>query len=513
MTSDLYAPLSDLYARFRLARDRHYETVTLWHVYGEPILSFSVVPSGTSDIETPLSDLHARFWLAGVWSHRSSPWWRSDCVQTPTQDDHSSHAPPNSTNITAAVIHNLDLDVHNSVVNCNAPPTNVGLQEGDTEIDNAFEEEADETRQLPADPDPSALDLEFQKVYHSFEDSHKWRLSSGCVVEDTLYEAYEREQLSPTLASMLRDWTIDLDNKIMQAWFSAADWAEICQSVPTLPQPKETFVRSFARFRNVQTTSDLRNVLSTVGYLPEGVSFNREEHFDLAWADNVVLYCSLTPRTNRCAGPTSKAGITFESKEGSCRASALRKNRNRTGPTERMKSGPRLDGIIRSIDDDVFEYGGTEVARTFQGGTKSTKWMHDSRKLAKALRDMLHRLCQAAHKSKRGKVQVVGFITAGLVLESFRLCNPQGYVCVLKRQSRQQVPTSVKHLKILLSLLISVVQMKQIVAQCVDAVRSHSHAAATSEEEWIRELLNTGAEDTGKVGLSSGSLPWSADTP
>lgn len=63
-TSDLY-PLSDLYARFRLAGDRHYETVTLWHVYGEPILSFSVVPSGTSDIETPLSDLHARFWLAG----------------------------------------------------------------------------------------------------------------------------------------------------------------------------------------------------------------------------------------------------------------------------------------------------------------------------------------------------------------------------------------------------------------------------------------------------------------
>lgn len=428
----------------------------------------------------------------------------------------------------------MDLDVHNSVVNCNAPPTNIGLQEGDTEIDNAFEEEADETRQLPADPDPSALDSDFQKVYHSFEDSHKWRLSSGCVVEDTLYEAYEREQLSPTLASMLRDWTIDLDNKIMQTWFSAADWAEICQSVPTLPQPKETFVRSFARFRNVQTTSDLRNVLSTVGYLPEGVSFNREEHFDLVWADNVVREFLLlfdSPDEPLCRPHLegwyaaqiwslvidkcllSLPGITFESKEGSCRASALRKNRNRTGPTERMKSGPRLDGIIRSIDDDVFEYGGTEVARTFQGGTKSTKWMHDSRKLAKALRDMLHRLCQAAHKSKRGMVQVVGFITAGLVLESFRLCNPQGYVCVLKRQSRQQVPTSVKHLKILLSLLISVVQMKQIVAQCVDAVRSHSHAPATSEEEWIRELLNTGAEDTGKAGLSSGSLPWSADTP
>jgi hypothetical protein len=113
------------------------------------------------------------------------------------------------------------------------------------------------------------------------------------------------------------------------------------------------------------------------------------------------------------------------------------------------------------VDDDVFEYGGTEVARTSQGGTKSTKWLHDSRKLLKALRDMLGRLCHVAvHDSVVEQLQVVGFITAGLVLEPVRLCNPKGYVCVLKRQNLQHVPAAVHQLKVLFSLLISVVQMK-----------------------------------------------------
>jgi hypothetical protein len=126
-----------------------------------------------------------------------------------------------------------------------------------------------------------------------------------------------------------------------------------------------------------------------------------------------------------------------------------------------MKSGPRLDGIIRSLDDNTLEFGGMEVARTSHGGTSSTKSLNDTHKLGKALRDMLGRLCQVAvHESVRGQLQVVGFITAGLVLESVRLCQPKGHVCVYTRHSRMQVPTDVQNLKSLLSLLCNIVQMK-----------------------------------------------------
>jgi hypothetical protein len=308
VTLDLYAPLSDLYARFWLAAWVDTIKQPLRLVYGQSILPCSVVPL--------------------------SHWFLSDCVQT--QADRSDHKSPlHSTNINASVINGLN--VNNSILDCDTVPnvvtaaTEVHDSTAAIEVhDSSSDEESDES--IPV-PHPSALDIEFRRTYDGFDGSRKWRLSSGRVVEDTLYNAYWDEQ-SSTVDSLVRDWTIDLDNKTMRDWFSAAEWAEISGSIPPPPPPKENLVRSFSRFRNVQTTDDLRRVLKTVDYLPDGVSFNRDEHFDLEWADTVVreLYflcgrrkadnqpyivfsncvtvCfSLIHRTNPCASLISKAGI------------------------------------------------------------------------------------------------------------------------------------------------------------------------------------------------------------
>lgn len=105
------------------------------------------------------------------------------------------------------------------------------------------------------------------------------------------------------------------------------------------------------------------------------------------------------------------------SKESPCRATSVRKNRHRTktGPGNRQKIGRRLDAIIRTVEDDYFEYGGMEVARTFNGIT-SSKWLGDSFKLAKALRDMLFRLHGLVDHNEAivKRLQVVGVFNAGM---------------------------------------------------------------------------------------------------
>lgn len=85
-----------------------------------------------------------------------------------------------------------------------------------------------------------------------------------------------------------------------------------------------------------------------------------------------------------------------------------------TGKSHRLKTGRRLDAIIRTIEDNSHEYGGMEVARSFRDVT-SSKWLGDDFKLTKALRDMLFRLHELVDHDNSivKKLQVVGVLNAG----------------------------------------------------------------------------------------------------
>lgn len=150
------------------------------------------------------------------------------------------------------------------------------------------------------------------------------------------------------------------------------------------------------------------------------------------------------------------------------------------GKAHRLKTGRRLDAIIRTIEDNSHEYGGMEVARSFRDVT-SSKWLGDDFKLTKALRDMLFRLHELVDHDNSivKKLQVVGVLNAGtsrtqpelalsinsdlspgLALQIIHMNHPNGYVCLLQREKLQHVPTSVQDLMKLLHLLKRVSQMK-----------------------------------------------------
>lgn len=383
---------------------------------------------------------------------------------------------------------------------------------------------------VEADKIASVSKAAFAKTYDSMVESHKWKLASGRTVEDVISNECRNMDDETFATSLAQSFVIDVTCPTMESWFTGEEWTEIKDSVPALPKPDPVFVQSLRRFFPVKTTADLRRVLQTTSYLPDGVEYERAKHFDSEWADLVMRmllvlfeapgeplraahledwYTSYlwSPIFDQCL--LSLPGMTIERKESSCRATALRKNRNRTqtgGLRNRLKSGRRLDAVIRTVEDDTHEYGGMEVARTSSGGTTSTKHLGDAWKLAKSLRDMLYRLHEAVEHDEAvvGELQVVGVFNAGLAMQLIRMSHPRGYVCLLQREKRQSVPTGAGELWMLLRLLTAVSQMKKVVEECAERVRRRLEGR--SEEELLRELLD-GPGEKGK------RLFWAADTP
>lgn len=126
-----------------------------------------------------------------------------------------------------------------------------------------------------------------------------------------------------------------------------------------------------------------------------------------------------------------------------------------------MRQGRRLDGVIRSIQDNSHEFGGMEVARTAVGGVKSTKRLTDTDKLLRALRDMLEVLSGLEFKQDPTPVlQVVGVICAGLQMQLIRMGCYRGSVAVVFREVIVEVPVVVAEFGALTKLLVTAACLK-----------------------------------------------------
>jgi len=186
----------------------------------------------------------------------------------------------------------------------------------------------------------------------------------------------------------------------------------------------------------------------------------------------------------------------------------MRMNCKRTTATERLKHGPRHDGIIRDIEDDYHEYGGIEDGRSFAGGVKATKWMKDNIKLIKSMYDMLNRLDELVDSDPtiRLRMQVVGISTAGLAIQYAHLGHSGiGYVCLLQRGPIMHVPTTIELLQDLLRMLVIVAQLKELIRESFEAVLGRR---LVQSKESIR-LRMVGGNKTRKEPR----LPWPGPNP
>ncbi|CAJ0832583.1 17354_t:CDS:2 [Entrophospora sp. SA101] len=130
-----------------------------------------------------------------------------------------------------------------------------------------------------------------------------------------------------------------------------------------------------------------------------------------------------------------------------------------------MKLGSRVDSIIITFygkSSIALEYGGSEVAKNYEG-KKSTKWLFEADlKLPKVLKDMLLLLnSHISDMKERRKLITVGYIHGGLQLMFMTLDNPAGYVFCLVKSSLYSIPVSFQNFTEALELIASVWTMKQ----------------------------------------------------
>jgi hypothetical protein len=137
-------------------------------------------------------------------------------------------------------------------------------------------------------------------------------------------------------------------------------------------------------------------------------------------------------------------------------------NSQRNDPSTRLKTGPRLDGILRSLGGPTHEFCAIEAAPSLLSGHVATKWLSDKAKLPKVLRDMLSRLIiVSGHDADIArKLQVVGVSIAGLMMQVSRLCHGKGYVTLLVSEPIWSAPSEIEQITDLLELLPAILSIK-----------------------------------------------------
>lgn len=359
--------------------------------------------------------------------------------------------------------------------------------EEDEEGEEGGEVDVDEEDNVSVEGEPPHI-VAFQKAYHKTK-GHRWKLSTGRDVESILWWELLAASGVGFHANLALSFVVDLgddedSHNTCRGWFTNDEWAEIKATIPPLSsEGLMPLFKSLDRFDGAKTVAEFRHRVDTTRYKADGEVYNREKHYDLWSADLAVQHIlglwedpdqplrapQLEDTLSSCLWThiidhplQGLAGVKMVHKESSCRSTARRKNRHRTLPSQRQLTGPKMDGIIRSIKDHSEEFGAMEVASSFGSvGARSTKLLVDTNKLIKTLRDMLFALHQRVNfdPAVTEKLQVVGIMCAGLQVQFFRLyC--RGHVSILVRESIEEVPVDCLEFEWLKKLLIKFAMMK-----------------------------------------------------
>ncbi|PWW78974.1 hypothetical protein C7212DRAFT_341584 [Tuber magnatum] len=325
-----------------------------------------------------------------------------------------------------------------------------------------------------------------------------WVLPSGDLAEQVLYEGHR----TTPYECLPHSFIIDLADPTVQKLYKPKDWVAICERVPKLPKKDESLGEVMRKFENLESPEQLRRILIESSYVPKVELYNHDMHYDASWVHLVFnfllpLYDDPYPVlledhpeawfdiniwsvvVDRCL--QGLRGINMLRKETTSLAGSLRRNRDRTYPTQRQKMGPRYDGLAMDRSNRI-EYAVMETSKAFhlEG---ATKWLHDYLKVAKCLHDILFLLhCEVNHEaSLLEELQVAGLVSAGLDCQVLRMSYGGGYVCILSREKRRTIPATLSKSGQLLKLLFSIWRFKTIVDSCGrDDTEQDSHARLMS---------------------------------
>ncbi|CAB4407224.1 unnamed protein product [Rhizophagus irregularis] len=393
----------------------------------------------------------------------------------------------------------------NSLVDHNeASPSN-----GHDESDDLSQTDAEINAESLDDDGMSASDYEkFREKYSSMETSKKWRLSTGTVVEDKLYDfglRCAREHLSH---SFILD--PDDENYLNEGVFTKGELAEIrkfqAKPLPTMSKELATYLNTF----RPGTTAELRQLVFRQEAMDQ--NFDRQKDFDRDWIRNTVYNLLREYEANSLKKDHLELWLLLhvwsfidkafenlgdvEAARGeSCSlASSERKNKKRTVSAlikvKRKILGRRGDLIIRKIS---LEYGCSEAGMFYRGQNDTKLLRERGLKTPKMMKDMFYRLCESVDwvEQKIRKVETIGFLHAGLMMMMLRLDSPSGYICRISRSKSLSIPSQVEEFgaKALPCILLAWMA-KTIVANTIRLVEQEDEDNV-NEEDQLQQLLNS----------------------
>ncbi|KAG9297727.1 hypothetical protein G9A89_011242 [Geosiphon pyriformis] len=349
----------------------------------------------------------------------------------------------------------------------------------------------------------SASIEEFTNTFRAMLNERKWRLSTGKLVEDALYEFGSKcmeEHLS-------HSFVLDPDDisYANEGIFTMAELNEIRahkeRNLPEMPQNLLNYLMTYAK----STVRELRCALrQPIGLVDD--NFLREIYHDFDWLqlamhslvreyeigslkeDHHEQWYNLHlwgPIVDQCFADV----MNMEAVRGeSCSvASGLRKNANRTVPgkhiLKKLKIGRKGDLVLRTTAN--LEFGGAEAGRFYKSKC-GTKWITESGlKLPKMLKDMLLQLANEVGWSVHvlRELRTFGFMQGARHQMIIELDCPEGYVCRMRRGETFKVASdAITHMKETLPLMAVTWKVKTAVKECLERVLTHISNDSSTEE-------------------------------
>ncbi|CAB4432769.1 unnamed protein product [Rhizophagus irregularis] len=294
----------------------------------------------------------------------------------------------------------------------------------------------------------------FDHIYHSLDPAKMWTLkSSGRIVEKVIYKYAQNLSYESCLHSFIIN---DID-KEAESLFQKEEWEEIfsfnLQKVPMINKSLTDLMKKYS-------TTDLPSFQKIIfePFLPADTIYSNMEHFDLNYihlAYSIIHTLweneDFTLDSSRLEGwyqhniwspiidpAFHNSKINLVRGEGMSTASSDRKN-NKSCNADRKKIGKKGDGIFR-LKGDRLEIGGIEAGRKWEG-KNGRKYLRDSLKLSKMLRDMLIQLIKECNGDEQiiRKLQTVGMLHSANRFQLITMDIPNGYICRIKRYDIQEV--------------------------------------------------------------------------
>ncbi|CAB4445276.1 unnamed protein product [Rhizophagus irregularis] len=365
----------------------------------------------------------------------------------------------------------------------------------------------------------SAYDYEkYKKSYAEMNNSNKWVLTTGTVVEDALYNFGLRCKYEHLAHSFILD--PDDNNYLIESVFTESELHEIrhyqTKETPLMPLELLKYLNSF----NLKNTLELRKQI----FMPEQMDqdFNRSRDFDRDWIRNTVYNLLLEYESNALMSDHLELWIlvhvwNFTDKvfndieevkvvrgESCSLSSSTRKNHKRTVPAvdkKRKILGRRGDMIIRKITD---EYGCAEAGRQFEGQNGTKLLQERGLKMPKMMKDMFDQLCKTfdQDEKKTRKLETIGFLHAD---------SPAGYICRVSRSKSFFIATHIKEFgKKTLPAIALTWKAKKIVDNMICLVGQPDESDEESQLQHLQDIYDVTPQPSQKRRVN---LPTCLNTP